>query len=124
MKLLLKQGLLMLLCFCTLLSLIACKTPEEQEKIDEENMERAQEIAEEYFDETFVYDFDFYNGGGEFDVNQYMYVYTDGETINCVAIPAKENGAGPYAYYDCTLHQYSSGRWSLESYEDWKSVEE
>lgn len=119
-----QKVLVIVLCVGMILSLTACVTPEEREKIEAENMERAQEIAAEYFDETFVYDFDFYEGGGEFDVNLYMYVYTDGETINCVGIPKKENGAGPYVYYDCTLHQYSSGYWSLRTYEDCKSVEE
>lgn len=100
-----------------LVSFAGCTTPEEQEKIDAENKEKALEIAKEYFGEEFEYDFDFYGGGGG-DPAQDIYVFTDGDTIHCVALPAKENAPGPYVHYDCTLHQYSNGYWSLQEYED------
>lgn len=101
-----------------LLLLNGCTTPKEQAKIDADNKMRAEEIAEEYFDEDFQYDFDFYGGGGEGDLPVYIYVFTDGNTINCVAIPAREDDAGPFVYYDCTLHQYDSGGWSILKVKD------
>lgn len=106
-----------------LVSLSACTTPEEQEKIDAENKEKAIEIAEEYFGDDFEYDFDFYGGGGEGDAAIDIYVFTDGDTFNCVSLPAKENAPDPRVYYDCELHQYSSGIWSLQDWEDSEKAE-
>ncbi|MBP3325080.1 MAG: hypothetical protein J6L77_01500 [Coprococcus sp.] len=106
-----------------LVLLNGCTTPEEQAKIDADNKMRAEKIAEEYFDEDFQYDFDFYGGGGEGDLSAYIYVFTDGNTINCVAIPATEDDAGPFVYYDCTLHQYDSGRWSILKIKDSDKVD-
>lgn len=114
---------------CTLFSVMVllllngCTTPKEQEKIDADNKRWAEEIAEEYFGKDFQYDFDFYGGGGEGDIPLYIYVFTDGETIHCVGIPAGEDVAGPFVYYGCTLHQYDSGGWSILAMEDSEKVD-
>lgn len=110
------------LCAGTLLPLGGCVSPKEQEEIDAANKEKALEIAKEYFGEEFEYDFDFYGGSGGGPA-QDIYVFTDGDTIHCVALPVKENAPGPYVHYDCTLHQYSGGYWSLQDYEDTVSLD-
>ncbi|MBQ8637811.1 MAG: hypothetical protein IJ468_01430 [Lachnospiraceae bacterium] len=119
----LKKILYCILSFGVLVSLSACTTPEEQAKIDAENKEKAIAIAAEYFGDDFAYDFDFYGGGGEGDAAIDIYVFKDGDTIHCVSLPAKENAPGPRVYYDCELHQYSSGYWSLQHYEGSERVE-
>lgn len=108
-----------------LVSLSACTPPEEQEKTDadNDNKDKAIEIAEKYFDDDFEYDFDFYGGGGEGDAAMDIYVFTDGKTFNCVSIPTKENAPDSRVYYDCYLHQFESGRWQLQEWEDSESVE-
>lgn len=113
----------LMVCLMTLAVATGCKTAEEQAQIDADNLVWAESIADQYFEEGFEYDFHFYGGGGEGDLALYMYIYKNGDVINCVGIPAKENAAGPFVYYDCTLHQYSSGRYSLESFEDSESVD-
>ncbi len=105
-----------------LVSLSACTTPEEKEKADAENKDKAIEIAKEYFDDTFEYDFDFYGGGGG-EAAMDIYVFTDGETYNCVSLPAKEDAPDARVYYDCYLHQFESGRWQLQEWENSEPAE-
>ena len=103
-----------------LISLSSCKSQEEKKKNDADNKKKAIEIAEEYFGESYKYDFDFYGGGGEGDAAMDIYVFKKGGSINCVALPAKKNAPDARVYYDCDLHQYESGRWSLQ---DWENSE-
>lgn len=117
-----KKIAVVLLCLSLLVAVTACKTSEEQARIDAENLQWAEEIAQEYFEEGFEYDFHFYGGGGEGDTSLYMYVFKNGDTINCVAVPARENVAGPFVYYDCTLYEFSSGGWFIQSFEDTERV--
>ncbi len=105
-----------------LISLASCKSPKEQEKTDAENKKQAIKIAEEYFGKNFDYDFDFYGGGGEGDASADIYVFTDGKTFNCVSIPTKENAPDSRVYYDCDLHQFESGRWQLQDWENSEKV--
>lgn len=102
-----------------LFSLSACTTPEEKEKQEADDKDKAVEIAEKYFDDTFEYDFDFYGGGGG-EAAMDIYVFTDGETYNCVALPTEEDAPDARVYYDCYLHQFDSGRWQLQ---EWESSE-
>lgn len=118
-----RQTMCTLFSVMVLLLLNGCTTPKEQEKIDADNKRWAEEIAEEYFDEDFQYDFDFYSGGGEGGIPLYIDVFTDGDTIHCVAIPAREDYAGPFVHYGCTLHQYDSGGWSILAMEDSERVD-
>jgi len=106
-----------------LLLLNGCTTPKEQAKIEADNKMMAEKIAEEYFGEDFRYDFEFYGGGGEGDTALYIYVFTDGDTINCVGIPTREDVAGPFVHYGCTLHQYDSGKWDILAMEDSAKVD-
>ena len=116
--------------FCALIASVVmilsggCKTPEERSEIEADNLAWAERLADKYFDDAFEYDFHSYGGSGEGDPAVYYYVYTDGTTKNCISIPAKENAPDPYIYYDCTLHQYSSGYWSFEGSKDSERVEE
>ena len=119
-----KRVLHSILSIGIIISFSACTTPEEQEKTDTDNKEKAIEIAEEYFDNGFKYDFDFYGGGGEGDAAMDIYVFTDGNTYNCVALPAKENAPDSRVYYDCYLHQFESGRWQLQEWDNSEAVEE
>ncbi|MBR5798953.1 MAG: hypothetical protein IKY23_02725 [Lachnospiraceae bacterium] len=109
-----KRLFMILMSVLVLLTCSGCMTVEEREAYEAANMERALSIAENYFDEEFQYDFYFYGGGGEGDIPQFIYVFTDGETLNCVGVPARENVAGPFVYYNCELHQYSEKYWALE----------
>lgn len=106
-----------------LASLGGCKSEKEQSRIDTENKEKSIEIAEEYFGDEFKYDFDFYGGAGEGNPAVDIYVFTDGDTFNCVSLPAKKNAPDPRVYYNCELHQYSGGTWELLGYEDSESVD-
>ena len=112
--------------FATVMMIVCggCETPEERSAVEADNLAWAERLADKYFDDDFEYDFHFYGGGGEGDAAVYIYVFTDGRTKNCVSIPAKEDAPDPYVYYDCTLHQYSSGRWSFEGSEDSEPAEE
>ncbi len=105
-----------------LISLGSCKSQKEKDKIDADNKETAIKIAEEYFGKDFDYDFDFYGGGGEGDASADIYVFTDGKTFNCVSIPTKENAPDSRVYYDCDLHQFESGRWQLQDWENSEKV--
>ncbi len=108
----------LLLCLLTVFSLTCCMTEEEKEKFEADNLARAENIAENHFSDDFKYDFHFYGGAAEGAPNIYIYVYTDGYTINCIQIPGEEKAPDPYVYYDCELHQYSGGAWDLLHYED------
>ena len=119
-----KKVLCTVLSAAMMVSFGSCRSPEEQEKIDAENKEKAIRIAEKYFGEDFKYDFDFYGGGGEGDPAIDIYVFTDGKTINCVSLPAKENAPDPRVYYDCVMHEYSNGHWSMQEYEESERVEQ
>lgn len=112
------------LCSCILMSLAGCKTPAEQAAIDKSNTEKAQKIADVYFDADFKYEYDFYYNTGEFGNKDYLYVYSDGNVINCIAIPATENGAGPFVYYDCEIGEYNSGRKYLADFNSSEPVVE
>lgn len=112
-----------ILVLVMLFILAGCTSPAEQEKIDADNKKIATELAEKYFGKEYKYDFDFYGGGAEGSAKVDIYVFKNGDKINCIAMPAKENAPGPNAYFDCTLHQYQNGNWSLEDYEDFKNLE-
>ncbi|MBR3760317.1 MAG: hypothetical protein IKK47_04930 [Ruminococcus sp.] len=105
-----------------LISLSSCKSQEEKKKNDADNKKKAIGIAEEYFGESYKYDFDFYGGGGEGDASADIYVFTDGKTFNCVSVPTKENAPDSRVYYDCDLHQFESGRWQLQDWENSEKV--
>lgn len=98
--------------------LSGCSAAVEQEKTDVDSKDMAIEIAEKYFDKSFEYDFDFYGGGGEGDAAMDIYVFTDGSIFNCVSIPVRENAPDPRVYYNCYLHQFQSGRWQLQEWEN------
>ncbi len=108
----------LLITLLTVLSLTCCMTDEEREKFEADNLTRAENIAKNHFSDDFKYDFHFYGGAAEGAPDVYLYVYTDGSTVNCIQIPGNEKAPDPYVYYDCQLHQYSSGAWALLDYED------
>ena len=119
-----KKLIRILILFCILmLFLVGCDTAEEREQKESSNKIKADYVAKQYFEDDFEFDFSFYDGGGEFENSFYMYVYTDGVTINCIGITDNENGPGPYVYYDCILHQYSNGKYSLETWKDFINAE-
>lgn len=106
-----------------LLTLSGCMSPKEKEELDAENKKIAIELAQEHFGKEYKYAFDFYGGGAEGSAKVDIYVFKNGDKINCISMPVKENAPGPDAYIDCTLHQYPNGHWSLESYEGFINLE-
>lgn len=112
-----------ILAFAVLLCCAGCVSFDEKE-VEEENLETVLSIADEYFDDSFEYDYVFYHNAGEFGVKQYIFVFTDGETINCIGLPALEDSDGINVYYDCAFYERDSEMVWFGEYEDNVFIEE